>query len=123
MTNVLEMPKPQDSPAPGPRSIVDVIRDLSRPVDPRRLKTRTQGGKTLTYIPWVQAVKVLDHFAPGWSYEIRSVATVGDAVAVTARISIPSVEGLIFREAIGYEPLAVKGYGDPTSNASSMALR
>jgi Rad52/22 family double-strand break repair protein len=105
------------------RSIVDIIRDLSKPVESRRLKQRTQGGKQLTYLPWYQIVRYLDHFAPGWSYEVRSITTVGNAVAVCVRITIPCLEGFIYREATGYEPLEVKGYGDPTSNAESMALR
>ena len=108
---------------PTLRSIEDVIADLSRPVNPRRLKTRKQGGKQITYLPWYQAVKYLDHYAPGWSYEVRSVTTVGNAVAITVRISIPCAEGIVWREAAGYELLNVKGYGDPTSNAESMALR
>jgi hypothetical protein len=37
--------------------------------------------------------------------------------------SVPHAEGVIWREATGYEPLPVKGYGDPTSTAESMALR
>ncbi len=111
--------------ASGPiqRSIQDIIADLSLPVNPRRLKTRMQGGKQITYLPWYEAVKYLDHFAPGWSYEVRSVIAIGDAVAITVRISIPCTEGIVWREATGYEPLNVKGYGDPTSNAESMALR
>ena len=32
---------------PTLRSIEDVTADLSRPVDPRRLKTRKQGGKQM----------------------------------------------------------------------------
>jgi Rad52/22 family double-strand break repair protein len=104
-------------------SIREIITDLSQPVNSKRLKTRKQGGKQITDLPWYQAVNYLDHFAPGWSYKVRSVTTVGDAVAITVRISIPCAEGLIWREASGYEPLNVKGYGDPTSNAESMALR
>ena len=105
------------------RSITDIIADLSKPVNPQRLKTRKQGGKDITYLPWYQAVRYLDRFAPGWSYEVRSIVTVGSAVAVTVRIIIPCLEGLVYREATGYEPLEVKGYGDPTSNAESMAIR
>jgi Rad52/22 family double-strand break repair protein len=105
------------------RSIEEIIADLSRPVSPKRLKTRKQGDKQIIYLPWYQAVRYLDHYAPGWSYEVRSVTTVGDAVAITARISIPCAEGVVWREATGYGPLSVKGYGDPTSNAESMALR
>jgi hypothetical protein len=107
----------------APRSIQAIIADLSQPVNPRRLRTRMQGGKQITYLPWYQAVKCLDHFAPGWTYEVRSVVQIGDAVSITVRISIPCIEGIVWREATGIEPLKVKGYGDPTSNAESMALR
>jgi hypothetical protein len=77
----------------------------------------------LSYLPWYQAVRYLAHFAPGWSYEVRSIATVGAAVAVTVRITISAMEGLIFPEATGHVSLGVKGYDDPTINAESMALR
>ncbi len=122
-SNIIEMPQP--TPAP-PRSITAIIADLSKPVNPQRLKQRKASNKSnemLSYLPWYQAVRYLDKFAPGWSYEVRSITTVGNAVAVTVRISIPCIEGQVYREATGYEPLEVKGYGDPVSNASSMALR
>ena len=108
------------------RSIRDIIADLKKPVNPQRLKKRKASNKSdemLTYLPWHQCVKYLDHYANGWTYEVRSITTVGNAVALTVRLTIPCIEGLIYREATGYEPLDVKGYGDPTSNAESMALR
>jgi len=114
---------PEIAASPVLRSIREIIADLSKPVNRQRLRTRKQGGQQITDLPWYQAVRYLDHYAPGWSYEVRSVTTVGDAVAITARISIPCAEGIVWREATGYEPLNVKGYGDPTSNAESMALR
>lgn len=51
------------------------------------------------------------------------MAHLANVVAVTVRITIPCVEGAIHREATGQEDVAVKGYGDSTSNAESMALR
>jgi hypothetical protein len=123
MSNLLSIEKPQLEPQTGLRSITAIIADLSKPVAAQRLKTRQQGGKTLTYLPWYQAVHYLDRYAPGWSYKVCSVVTVGQAVAVTVRINILCLEGIVYREATGYEPLDVKGYGDPTSNAKSMALR
>ena len=124
MSNVIQMEQEQEAPAL--RSIKDIIADLSRPINPQRLKQRKASNKSnemLKYLPWYQAVRYLDYHAPGWSYEVRSITTVGNAVAVCVRITIPCLEGLIYREATGYEPLEVKGYGDPTSNAESMALR
>ena len=63
---------------PTLRSIEDLIADLSRPVNPRRLKTRKQGGKEITYLPWYQAVKYLDHYAPGRRRLAGDVLTVSD---------------------------------------------
>ncbi len=114
----------ENAPASSlPRSIREIITDLSKPIHPKHLKTRKQSGKDLTFIPWYLAVKYLDHFAPGWNYEVRAMTQVGDAVAITVRITIPCLEGLVYREATGYEPLEVKGWGDPMSNSESMALR
>jgi hypothetical protein len=96
---------------PTLRSIEDIIADLSRPVNPRRLRTRKQGGKQITYLPWYQAVKYLDHYAPGWSYEVQAVTAVGDAVAITVRISIPCAEGIVWRVVV------------QVFDAESMALR
>ena len=57
------------------------------------------------------------------SHKVRSIQQVGAHCVVTVRISIPCLEGTVMREATGIEPLDVKGYGDPSSNAESMALR
>jgi hypothetical protein len=34
------------------RPTAETLADLSRPIDPRHLKTRKQGAATLTYCPW-----------------------------------------------------------------------
>jgi hypothetical protein len=107
-----------------PRPITDIIRDLSKPVNPARLKQRQQGGKTLTYCPWYQCVRILDHYAPGWSYEIRSINTVGENLVMVVRIAIPTASGPIFREASALEVISdPKRYGDAATNAESAALR
>jgi hypothetical protein len=113
----------QEAAATGLRSITDIIADLSKPIHPARLRTRMQGGKELTYVPWHQAVKYLDHYAPGWSYEVRSVTSIGGRCVVTVRISIPCLEGVVYCEATGQEEEDCGSYGDPSSNAESMALR
>jgi hypothetical protein len=121
MSNIIEMTTSE--PRPELPSISDIIADLSRPVNPQRLKQRSQGGKTLTYLPWFQAVRYLDYHAPGWSYEVRSIAQIGDNLTMTVRISIPCAEGIVFREASALEPLKGSGYGDACTNAESAALR
>jgi hypothetical protein len=122
-----------DAPQIGLRSIRDIISDLSKPVNPQRLKVRVEQRRNkrdntttkveLTYLPWYQAVRILDHYAPGWSYEVRNVQAIGANCVVTVRISIPCAEGVVYREATGIESLDVASFGDPVSNASSMALR
>ena len=105
------------------RSIRDIIKDLSKPVAKRHLRSRKQGNQQITYISWYDAVKYLDHYAPGWSYEIRSVQQIGESLVMTVRISIPCAAGVVYREASALEPLAGTGYGDAATNAESAALR
>lgn len=109
--------------AAGFRSIRDIVKDLSKPIAKRHLRTRKQGGKELTYIAWHDAVKYLDHYAPGWCYEVRRVDHIGGKLILTIRLTIPCDEGLIYREATGQEDEEVTNFGDPSSNAESMALR
>lgn len=106
------------------RSITDIIADLSKPVNPQRLKKRTQGGRELSYIPWYQAVRYLDNYAPGWNCEVRSVQQIGDNLVMTIRLTIPCSEGLVYREASALEKIEdSKRYGDAATNAESAALR
>jgi hypothetical protein len=105
------------------RPIADIISDLSKPIPPRLLKTKTVGGQKIQYIPWYTAVKFLDLYAPGWNYEIRHLTEIGNKLILVARISIPCAEGLVYREATGQEDEEVRGYGDSSSNSESMALR
>lgn len=105
----------------GLRSINTIIADLSKPIHPARLKTRKQGGKDLPYIPWHQAVKYLDRYAAGWSSEVRSVA--GGAWSRYASASCVWKASYPTNEATGQEEEDCGSYGDPSSNAESMALR
>src|SRR5215510_10324319 len=123
MMNTSDQLQEVNAPADGPRSIKDIVADLSKPVNPKRLKQRQQGGRTLDYLPWYQAVRYLDKYAPGWRYEIRSVSQVGETLVMTVRITVPCAEGEVWREASALEPLKGSGYGDAATNAESAALR
>jgi hypothetical protein len=105
------------------RSIQEIIADLKKPVAAKHLSQRKQGNQMLSYFAWYHAVRYLDHYAPGWSYSVLSVQTIGENCVLSVRLSIPCLEGVVSREATGIEPLIVKGYGDTSSNAESMALR
>jgi Rad52/22 family double-strand break repair protein len=124
MTNTSDQLQEASAPAEGLRSIREIISDLSKPVNPKRLKQRTQGGRTLDYLPWYQAVRYLDHYAPGWHYEIRSVTQIGENLVMTVRIIIPCAEGDVWREASALEKIEdPKRYGDAATNVESAALR
>ncbi len=105
------------------RSIRDIVRDLSKPIAQKHLRKRRQGGKEITYLAWHDAVKYLDHYAPGWCYEVRRIDSIAGKVILTVRLSIPALEGIIYREATGQEDETLDSYGDSTSNAESMSLR
>jgi hypothetical protein len=122
-TATAQATEPMPDEAPPLRSIREIVADLKKPVAERHLSHRKQGGQSLAYISWYHAIKYLDYFAPGWSYEVRSVNRIGEDCVLVVRISIPCLEGVVYREATGIEESEVKGYGDTSSNAESMALR
>lgn len=108
---------------PGERTIGEIMADLKKPIHQSFLKSRKQGGATITYIEWHTAVKYLDKFAPGWDYEIRDVKQIGDRCVCVARITIHASDGSFYREATGQEDEDKKGYGDASSNAEAMSLK
>lgn len=133
---------------PGEWSLSQIQAALSRPLPKSVLASRKQGGATIFYIPWYTANKILDKYAPGWTWEIRTLQLSKDRLFLVGRLTIPTREGTIYREATGTELLkdakvikdqdgnpyrdeydrpltdAVElAYGDPSSNAESQAFR
>jgi len=108
---------------PELRSIREIIKDLSKPIAQKHLRTRRQGGKEIMYLAWHDAVKYLDHFAPGWCYEIRAIDSIAGKLILTVRLSVPCLEGAVYREATGQEDEDLESYGNSSSNSESMALR
>lgn len=131
-------PQPITPPdGPGEWTIGQIIAALSRPLPKGVTSSRSQGGKTLTYIAWHHANRILDKYAPGWTWEITQTNLSDDRIFVTGKLTIPTSTGDVSREAIGTELLkdikintttgeiAIKelAYGDPSSNAESMSFR
>jgi hypothetical protein len=105
------------------RPIAEILADLSKPIPNKYLDTRKQGGANLTYLPWYNAVKLLDRCTGGhWDYSITNIHTTSDRIFLVARITIHAESGDFSREATGTELLDVK-FSDPSSKAESMALR
>lgn len=136
---------------PGEWPLTQIQAALSRPLPEAMLAKRKQGGTTLAYIPWYVANRILDKYAPGWTWEIRNLVISGDRLFLTGRLTIPAAEGNVYRDATGTELLKEEkpvwvgekpnqqllkddlgrpvmesrelAYGDPSSNAESMAFR
>lgn len=137
--------------APRQWTIAQIEEALSRPIPKSILRTRRQGIANLTYIPWYKVNEILNKYAPGWTWEIVSIHTTADRLFLTGRLTIPAAEGNIYREGTGTELLKEEkaiwigekpnrqllkdefdrpvtelkelAYGDPSSNAESMAFR
>lgn len=129
VAQVAHSPVPGQSPSPvqaSPprRTIAEITADLSKPIPKRFLETRKQGGATLTYISWHRAQRLLDYYCGShWSYEIREKGITGTHILFTVRVIIHASDGDFYRDGTGIEALDMKGYGDPSSNAESMAFR
>ncbi len=114
---------------PGEWSIRQIQEVLSRPLPAQLLSTRRQGGKEIPYLAWHTVVKILDKYAPGWSWEICKMGMTGDRLFLVGRLTVLTSDGHICREATGTELLkrddgeSELAYGDPSSNAESMAFR
>ncbi len=111
------------------RSIQAIIDDLSQPIEDRFLRTKEARSRkegttqALLYVPWFNAVAILDTYAPGWHYEIRSSFQLEMNLVMVVRISIPCLEGIVYRESSALEPIQGTGFGDAATNAESAALR
>lgn len=128
-----EAPPPL-SPPPhaGAWSIAETIAALSRPLPEKMLSNKKMGGSTISFIQWHTVNKILDKYAPGWTWEVKSITLSPDRVFVLGRLTLQTSDGNIYREATGTEELKTTtrdgevkeiAYGDPTSNAESMAFR
>lgn len=119
--------------APGQWTLSQIQNAISRPLPPNMMAKRNQGGRAIAYIPWHRACKILDKYAPGWIWEIKQMECTADRIFIIGRLSIPTADGIIHREATGTEELkewndrkqmiTELAYGDPSSNAESMAFR
>lgn len=113
-------------------TLKEIEQALSRPLPPSMLKKLRDKGNC-DYVPWHTAVKILNKYCLGWRKEIKRIDTTGDRIFVTVALSIPTSDfGDVTREATGTETLKqtlksgeIKehSYGDPSSNAESMAFR
>ena len=105
------------------RTVVETLAELQRPIDPRHHRTRRQGGKELTYVPWSTLVRHLQHRAPGYCWELKSVAQVGEWVTVVGRLTVPTSDGVLTYENVSSERLDGGSFAPPVETAASSCLR
>ncbi len=110
------------------RPIAQILADLRRPIPKRLLKEKpasnAKGAPMLTFCPWYRVQRILNHYTGGrCSYEVRERTVTGKHILMTVRITIRAEEGAFYRDGTGLERLDVDSYGDPQSNAESMAFR
>lgn len=55
------------------------------------------------YLPRHSVNDILDKYAPGWTWEITSTQVASDRIFIVGRLTIPTNEGSIYREATGTE--------------------
>ena len=102
------------------RPIAEILADLSKPIPNKYLDDRKQGGSTLIYLPWHNAVKLLDRCTGGhWDYLITNIHTTSDRLILTVRITIHAAEGAFSREATGTETLKEE-YFDKTTQSKKI---
>ena len=107
---------------PGEWSLRQIQEVISRPLPDSMLKSRSQGGKEITYIPWYSVNLILDKYSPGWQWQITKMETTNERIFLVGRLSIPTAGGVVSRDATGTEELDTK-FSDPSSKAESMAFR
>ena len=108
---------------PGEWTLATIQEALSRKIPENILKTKSIGGQRIKYIPWYRVNKILDKYAPGWTWQIQSIHTTDTDLFIVGRLTIPTADGNVYREATGTEKLNCSSYGDPSSNAESQAFR
>jgi hypothetical protein len=113
------------TPPKEPRewSLEQIEQVLSRPIPDSLLRVKEIKGNKITYLPWYEANKILSKYCPGWSWEVTKMETANGRLFIVGRLTIPTAKGLVFRESCGNESLNCSSYGDPSSNAESMAFR
>lgn len=116
----------------GRRPLQAILEDLQKPIKRRHLETKMKGGQELTFCPWYRTKRYLDHYTRGhWSKDIE-MHTTDRRIFVTVTLTIYASDATVTRSATGTEQLYKTGsngdvkeiaYGDPSSNAESMAFR
>ena len=112
----------KEFPPPKSKTLAEILADFRKPVPEKYISEKDTGKFKAKYIQHATLRDLLDYYAPGWSSSLR-IEHIGGKVYVTVTLTIVGSDGSLSREGIGNEDDVVRGYGDPSSNASAMAHR
>jgi hypothetical protein len=104
------------------RPILEILADLQKPIPKRFIKSKTLKGQRIDFVSWYSYIRLLEFYAPGFSWEVRTHYN-GDRTVIEGRLTLRAAEGNFVREATGTEDNEIDSWGDPSSNAEAMALR
>ncbi len=104
------------------RPILEILVDLQKPIPKRFIKSKTLKGQRIDFVSWYSYIRLLEFYAPGFSWEVRTHYN-GDRTVIEGRLTLRAAEGNFVREATGTEDNEIDSWGDPSSNAEAMALR
>ena len=104
------------------RPILDILEDLKKPVHPRFIKHKVIKGQKIEYIPWHTLTRLLDYYAPGWSWKITTSFD-SNRVCVMGELTIKAAEEDCTRSAVGDEFNQVEHYGSSYTNAEAQSFR
>lgn len=105
-------------------TLAQIEEKLSQPLSPNLLSQKVLKGNKIPYISWHVATKILSTYCPGWQWEIQDCFLSQERLFLIGKLTIPTQDcGLVTRAATGTEDLNCSSYGDPSSNAESMAFR
>jgi TATA-binding protein-associated factor Taf7 len=104
------------------RPILEILADLQKPIPKRFIKSKTLKGQRIDFVSWYSYIRLLEFYAPGFSWEVRTHYN-GDRTVIEGRLILRAAEGNFIREATGTEDNEIDSWGDPSSNAEAMALR
>jgi hypothetical protein len=119
-------------------TLAQIEERLSQPLPSNLLSQKVLRGNKIPYISWHVATKILSTYCPGWQWEIQDCFLSQERLFLIGKLSIPTQDcGLITRSATGTEVFKETyfnratgsqevrdiPYGDPSSNAESMAFR
>lgn len=117
-----ETAKIQAPSAPAELTIKELHEVLTRPIPPSQIKVKP-GKARAQYITWNFAQSVLNKYALGYQWRVKSVQQLGDRAVVIGELIVPCRDGNVTVESCGSSELESKSQADPICTAEQQAFK